>query len=526
MYFILYRSSRKMGGLCLKLTFFLTISIQLTLTNTDLTLSTGAFIKHKGTLHIVDNYLGLLLDFSHLNQFNDQFIELRDQLFQIKNNVNLTSCTLVSPELNRNIISELTEELDRVITPVNSRKKRAWPALMISGLSALFGFSTQVQVLYLQNKLSDITKAQKNIHLELVETKERLQETHTLVKRLQVETTNLRYLIANLTDHVELCLKTTQVTSILTNIKIDLKTTLSELKAYINSIIMVSDGKVTADILPLETLNRVLYNDTYNRKTNTIFPIESTHMYYPFLEAQLTTKGLLITLPLEASKTYEYYSFTPHPTCSNNESLLLETERTELLIDIHTHSHFEESISTLMKCPSHFGLTICNHIHINTVENNQDTCLYSLLNSMQSSPSCRFHSVSYRPESLPLLVRVGEITLVHNPELLHFKILCQENTSTTNNCDFSVPIHCGAKCDRKTLAPVPIKVLDSPVQIKKRYVMIPSNLVTGHEDLKPIYVSVSIIVPVILLNILLAFFMLRKRLLLRQSIPKIIHTVA
>ena len=511
-----------MAGLFFKLTLFLALGIQLTYA--ELTLSTGAFIKHKGKLNIVDNYLGLLLDFSHLNQFNDQFRELRDQLFQIKDTVPLASCNLVAPDFNRNIIAELTDELNKVI--VNNRQKRAWPALMVSGLSALFGFTTQVQVLYLQNKLSDITKAQQNLHIELVQTKERLQETHTLVNRLQSETTNLKYLIANLTQHVELCLQNTQITSILINIKVDLEKSLNELKAYINSIIMVSDGKVTADILPLETLNRVLHNDTYNRKTNTIFPIESTHMYYPFLEAQLTTKGLLITLPLESSKTYEYYSFTPHPTCSDNESLILETERTELLVNTHTHSHFEESSITISKCPSHFGLTICNHIYINTVENNQDTCLYSLLNSKQSSPSCRFHSVSYRPESLPLLVRVGDVTLIHNPEVLPFKIFCQENISSVHKCDFTVPLNCGAKCDRKTLAPVPLRKISVPSKVKRRYVEIPKNLISGHEHFHNFYVSLYIILPVLILNILLGLFMLKRCFLLRQSLPKIIHTVA
>ena len=514
-----------MASFIYTLTLFLAITIQITYT--DLTLSTGAFIRHKGKLHVVDEYLGLLLDFSHINIFNDQFVDLRDQLFQIRNSVNLPSCTMITPELNNNIISELTEELDNVITPTHTRSKRAWPAIMVSGLSALFGFSTQVQMLYLQNRLSDLVQTQKNLRIEYIETKVKLQETSTLVNLLQTDIDNLKHVIANLTHNVEMCFQSTQITNVLVNIKIDLERTLNDVRSYINSIIMVSDGKVTADILPLETLNRILYNDTYNQRVNTFFPSKSTHMYYPFLEAQLTTKGLLITLPLQASKTYEYYSFTPHPTCNENQSIILDTEQTELLVDLNTHSHFEVNIEVVQNCPSHFGLTICNHIYINVVEQQSDTCLYSLLNSKQSSPSCRFHSVSYR--SLPLLTRIEDSTLIHNPNGMEFRILCHDNTTIKSQCDFIVHISCGLKTENLVVQPVPMKNVTVTRTFHKRYVNIPQNqILVNNSDTMTFLIILSVVTPVIIINLLLilCFLFNRKKLLRSRSTPKIVHKVA
>ena len=522
---IIYRCHRAMASFICKLTVFLAIEIQLTYT--DLTLSTGSFIRHKGTLHVVDDYLGLLLDFSHLNQFNDQFIELQDQLSQFKDTVKLPSCTLISPELNSNIISELTEELNDVITPVSNRRKRAWPALVVSGLSALLGFSTQVQVLYLQNRLSDVVQSQRNLHIQYIETKERLQETHNLVNLLQIDIDNLKHIIANISHNVELCFQSTQITSVLLNIKLDLEKTLSELRSYINSIIMVSDGKVTADILPLETLNRILYNDSYNRRVNPIFPIESTHMYYPFLEAQLTTKGLLITLPLQATRTFDYYSFTPHPTCAENQSLTLNVDKTELLVDINTHSHFEEDSEVLNNCPSHFGLTICNHIYITVVDSKEDTCLYSLLNSMLSSPSCRFHSVSFRPESLPLLLRIEDFTLLHNPSSTAVRLSCPDNSTITEECDFIVPIQCGIRTENKVIQPIPVTKVPEKKRIKRRYVKIPLDQIQMMDsDSFPWFIGVILLCSVVAVNIVLGFIISRRTCMHKGALPRIIHSVA
>ena len=499
--------------------------IGISATDTDLTLSTGAYIRFNGKLHLVDKYLGLLLDFTHLSQFNDQFISLKDQLVQIKNAIDYTSCSAISPELNSNIILDLTDELNNVIAHKQTRRKRAWPALVIGGISALFSLSSQVQLIYLQNQMSDVTEKQENIRIEQIQTKERLEETQTLVNLLQSDVNSLKIVLNNMTNNMELCFQFTQITSVLINIKLDLERTIRELRSYINSIIAVSNGHVTADILPIESLNRILYNDTYDYKTNTIFPKHKSHLYYPFLEAQLTPKGLLITVPLHSARTYNYFTFTPYPTCADNETLILDSKETELLIDVQTHSHFEENLDTLKKCTTHFKLTLCNTLYLNIVENTKDTCLYSLLNSAESSPSCRFISLTSR-DSLPTFLRIDDFTLVHNPSKELMKIICPGNITDDASCNIFIPIVCGIRSNTKTLNPIPIVKVNSTTP-KIRKVTIPAHQIVSNDnkDYETFWIFSSFAVFTVLINGLIVFAVCRK-LKGKVSLPKIIHKVS
>ena len=516
-----------MTTLIFKLVLILALTIHST--NTDLTLSTGTIIRNNGLLHLVDRYLGLILDFKHFNQFNDQFVNLREQLNLVKNAINHTACTLISPDLNYNIIRDLTEELNNVITPIHLRQKRAWPALIVGGISALFSLSTQVQLIYLQNQMSNVIKTQENIRIEQIQTKERLEETHKLINLLQSDVESLRDILSDLSNNMELCFQHNQITSLLINIKLDLEKTLRELRSYINSIIAVSNGQVTADILPLETLNKILHNDTYAYNTNAIFPKNSTHLYYPFLEAQLTPKGLLITVPLNSVRTYNYYTFVPYPTCSDNETLILESETTELLVDVKTHSHFEEFSKTLDKCSTHLGLTLCNNIYLNIVENTKDTCLYSLLNSAESSPSCRFKSPTSRDsprDGLPAFLRIDDYTLIFNPLREDLRILCPGNISTSSACTTIIPISCGLRSSGKSLNPVSIIKIKSTKPTMRKVIVPFQQIKKEKEEKSTILIFIATLVSLVIIGNAILVLIICKRMKSRITLPKIIHKAA
>ena len=458
----------------------LPVVLMLTLLHTysasHVTLTSGAYVIHNGILHAVDDYMGILLDFSPITDFKTVASDIETQFQELQQITERKNCKLTPGHLLSDLMSEINSQLELVSEPISKRKKRAWPAVIVGGLSALFSISTQIQILYLQNKIKDITKMQDNLKLEIVKTTESLKLSHELITNLRNELESLKLLVNNTTQEITECLNEIHLAVILTNMKINVQQAIQGIRAYINSIISASNKQVTADILPLNILTDILHNET--QKYEPIFPRDKTYLYYPFLHAELTTEGLLITLPLHSSRQYDYYTFVPHPTCVQNNSIILEPSKTELLIDLTSHHHFEEHKSTLDKCQSHFTTTICNSHDLTESNSLTNTCLYTLLHTASSAASCLFSAST----ALDIIAtRIQDYTIVHNPEMKRITLVCNNNSTNTEVCDLVVASDCYIKGPGIEIKPIK-KVKISMRKPTSRYVTVFSHQIKRKDD--------------------------------------------
>ena len=133
-----------------------------------------------------------------------------------------------------------------------------------------------------------------------------------------------------------------------------------------------------------------------------IFPLQQLALYYNIMHVLIAPQALIIQIPMSSKYIFNHYRFLPFPTHNLNETLVLEVNKTDLLLSQNKKLFTEANPSDFVSCQTSSALMICpsNILPLfNSLDKN--TCLMELLAQNSMPTECMF-----RQEKSPTKIEI------------------------------------------------------------------------------------------------------------------------
>ena len=167
-----------------------------------------------------------------------------------------------------------------------------------------------------------------------------------------------------------------------------------------------------------------------------LFPLDQTHLIYPFVTAKLYAEGLVVNVPLTQRFKFQWIRFIPFPTCTLDGNVILTHEKTELLMDSEKLTYVESSKEDLEHCKTSFNLTVCDIEKFNTVKQSE-SCL-SELKVGKEATRCTYDKAMSKLR----VTTVDSAHIVYNPEGSELTITCSDAGHVSTECSEIIPVTC------------------------------------------------------------------------------------
>ena len=276
----------------------------------------GALVRKVGQLMIVDESIRVILNFSNvthityaLNNIDKGMKLIKVQLDSTTVGTSLQSKMLVKYEM----VMKKLENLKGNFVENNSRTKRAivtgsiivGALLAVTGVGLYADLSSKVKTLekqidkieYLQLTLNDVTTT-------VTEITEALEDLHD--RHVKLHTSMDIYML-------------------LDQISIKLTELQSEIKIFIQDLVLANSGQVTSTLLSIPQFINILDDAQNYWNFNPFFSSETLSLYYPLLNSYLNGSSVVIDIPFLSEFQYELYEIMPFPMLVNDSIYLVET---------------------------------------------------------------------------------------------------------------------------------------------------------------------------------------------------------
>ena len=307
-----------------------------------------------------------------------------------------------------------------------------------NAFNSLRDIDSSVQISHLTNSIIDIVSSKnEDSSSNFQEIKLSLTNNTDSFKRLENSVHLFQSIQKRFSEGSKHCEKIGYLNFDLYELMFNIRNTLTDLHAFINNLVMASNNIVTSDLIPLPILTDIIQSYADKTGNTPIFPLAETYKFYPFITANILRNGVLLKLPIVAKRKFQRFSFTPFPTCVNNEPLILDSFTTDLLIDYHQLNYIETNVDVLNSCQTHFNMTLCFASQLPIIYQSE-SCLANLI--LNKDPSiCSFKTY----HGLFQAKRLTDHTVVFNALQEDFTMSCL-NTGPliTSSCNILLKPSC------------------------------------------------------------------------------------
>ena len=168
-----------------------------------------------------------------------------------------------------------------------------------------------------------------------------------------------------------------------------------KVRKQIDDIVLATKGIITTNIISIDELSIILATAKMEHGLEPIFSTNQLASYYSIMYALIAPEALILQLPMSSNYMFNHYRFIPFPTYNHNETLILKTNNTDLLISSDSKYYAETNKKELARCHTIENLQICpsNVLPLfNVLE--KPSCLVHMLSQSSMIPECELHVVT------------------------------------------------------------------------------------------------------------------------------------
>ena len=299
------------------------------------------------------------------------------------------------------------------------------------------GITNQITSIVLQRSIENVRELTNQNVNKITKLEKSVEEQAISIGKLTQSIGNLESIVINLKEETQACDQTLVTAVILLDVKINIRNTLTDLRIFLNNIVIAANNMVTSDILPIEDLNNLIRKNVADTGKVPVFPISKSYLLYPFIEADITKEGLFLKIPLFCKYELSRYSFKFTDTCIKENSLILEHEHDELLIDKTLHfTNIETNHLLLEQCKSHMEITVCPSDILKEIKK-KEGCLNELFSGKEPT-RCTFKPGRNKTK----ITRIADENFVYNPNKEEIIITCGNETIISRDCNRMIPQDC------------------------------------------------------------------------------------
>ena len=368
----------------------------------------GAIIEERGEVILVDSYIYVRVKTertvkipSYLYEMIFSLNELEKNIIKIEGYKEKTYEVAIYDKLGTELKAAVGRTKEKAVSifdwfptekDVTNRKKRVVGVIagIATGMVALTALTmASVNVARIEN-LEDLVDENSDrinvLELTSMEQDKKMNELVGSVNVLNdvVETNVFSLDITNKMFYLYMSLK---------GIEQELDFCINNVKRDIDKIIHAASGKVTADLIPVEILLKLLNRAHLENGFRPLYWGNSIYNYYPTMKAYLTSNEIVIEIPARTNEVFTWNKIIPFPTLvkGQDKGMMLVLDKPNILVSLSKASFAEVEDQTLEKCKIAYKQLICSHESIVThLTSAYKGCPKSLvLNSMDDS-DCQF----------------------------------------------------------------------------------------------------------------------------------------
>ena len=204
---------------------------------------------------------------------------------------------------------------------------------------------------------------------------------------------------------------------------------------------LASKGIVTTNLISLDEISQVLHEAKIRYYLDPVFNTAQLSSYYLTMDVFFAHKTIILLIPMASKYHFHHFKYTPFPTYHDNETIILNTNKIELLISINNRYFTEASKSDFDECQTISTIRLCKSNILplyNSIE--KDSCLLHLLFSpVTLSAECKYTVL--KADSVQT-VMIQNVLFVYKPNRDNVRVECGDDREIISLQSFSLQPSC------------------------------------------------------------------------------------
>ena len=156
--------------------------------------------------------------------------------------------------------------------------------------------------------------------------------------------------IANLTARANLQAELQYISVSINNIHKEVEKILKTIRNNIDDLSLASKGIVSTNIITLPELTLVLHEARIRYNLKSIFPPKSFPYYYTLIQIRIAPSLVILQIPMVSDYNFHHFKYLPFSTFHNNNTIILRSKHTDLLIQDNYKLIAETNSNKFVKC--------------------------------------------------------------------------------------------------------------------------------------------------------------------------------
>ena len=368
-------------------------------------LGLGHIQTYEGKVILVSHTIDVVIDHSDTIEIPEILLELGEQIKLVSNQLKVIQNITI--DLNLKVIPELLNLLNITSNKIkgtlsffpdkrlHNRAERGLLNIIGIGLSYLFGVASSEDLEKLNKRFVTLDELQNSQNLLLDKLVAQSNSHYNKINELIGNINDIGKQLTNISELMQINFELDYLMVYTNNMHKEIDTCLNEIKHHLDNIVLASKGIITTNIISLEDLSIVLNTAKIEHNLDPIFSTNQLSFYYNIMNVLIAPKALIIQIPMSSNYVFNHFRFIPFPTYNHNETLILNINKTDLLVSLDNKFYTEATKDQFSVCQHGERLLICPSNVLPLYNVLQGTSCLSTLLAKDSLPSgCSAHSVA------------------------------------------------------------------------------------------------------------------------------------
>ena len=329
----------------------------------------GVIRKYEGEVFFVRDYLAVTINHTHtleipqdLKLMLREVVKIRTDLHKINESADPNDWKLIKEIAYTNdlVKDRIVEALEWFPNFRNStRAKRGLINVIGVGLKYLFGVLTQGDLDKLNNKIASLEDLKNRDHKIIEGLTSQAEKQRVKMNQIIDQFNEVSAHISDLTDRQNMLTELHYISIYLNNIYKEVGYLTADIRHSIDDLSLASKGIISTNVVSMKELSLVMHEAKIQYYLNPIFTTKNLAYYYTVMEVLFAPSTVILQVPMASDYTFHHFRFIPFPTFHKNETLILSSKNTDILIQDKQHYLAETTHNSFAKCRVIANLKLC-----------------------------------------------------------------------------------------------------------------------------------------------------------------------